>query len=134
MITKCYISVNFSKRHILESEMQMIKQVLLKHNILPCIFVDEYNFNKDQEKEMMQLALEEINKCQLLIAETTEKGIGIGIEAGYAKGKNLPVIYMRNEKSEHSTTLSGISDEHIIYKDCTDLENKLEKALLKFVK
>ena len=76
---------------------------------------------------MMQNAIEDIEKSAILIAETSEKGIGIGIEVGYAKAQKIPVIYVRNSKSEHSTTVSGIADFSIIYSDEKDLEEKLEE-------
>ena len=80
---------------------------------------------------MMQKAMEDVEKSAILIAEVSEKGIGIGIEVGYAKAKNIPVIYVRNSSSEHSTTVSGIADFKIIYENVIDLEEKLEKIIRK---
>ena len=126
---QAYISISFSKRKELEKEVQAIKNALQKCVISGFVFVDEYQFSAKQEKKMMQNAIEDIEKSAILIAETSEKGIGIGIEVGYAKAKNIPVIYMRNSKSEHSTTVSGIADFSIIYSDEKDLEEKLEEIL-----
>jgi nucleoside 2-deoxyribosyltransferase len=126
---QAYISISFSKRKELEKEVQAIKNALQKCGISGFVFVDEYQFSAKQEKKMMQNAIEDIEKSAILIAETSEKGIGIGIEVGYAKAKNIPVIYMRNSKSEHSTTVSGIADFSIIYSDEKDLEEKLEEIL-----
>lgn len=78
---------------------------------------------------MMQQALHEIDRCDMLIAETSVKGIGIGVEAGYAKAKGIPVIYMRNKNTEHSTTVSGISDYQLIYTDANDLAEQLTGIL-----
>ena len=74
----------------------------------------------------MQQAMEDINESDWLIALASEKAIGIGIEAGFAKGKGKPVIYIRHMEAEHSTTLSGISDYQIIYVDLQDLAQKLK--------
>ena len=126
---QAYISISFSKRKELEKEVQAIKNALQKCGISGFVSVDEYQFSAKQEKKMMQNAIEDIEKSAILIAETSEKGIGIGIEVGYAKAKNIPVIYMRNSKSEHSTTVSGIADFSIIYSDEKDLEEKLEEIL-----
>jgi len=126
---QAYISISFSKRKELEKEVQAIKNALQKCGVSGFVFVDEYQFSAKQEKKMMQNAIEDIEKSAILIAETSEKGIGIGIEVGYAKAKNIPVIYMRNSKSEHSTTVSGIADFSIIYSDEKDLEEKLEEIL-----
>lgn len=51
------------------------------------VFVDEYQFSANEETEMMQKAMEDVEKSAILIAEVSEKGIGIGIEVGYAKAK-----------------------------------------------
>ncbi|MBP7173188.1 MAG: hypothetical protein KBA33_03835 [Cloacibacterium sp.] len=128
---QAYISISFSKRKELEKEVQAIKNVLEIFGISAFVFVDEYQFSSKDEKEMMQKAMEDIETSAILIAETSEKGIGIGIEAGYAKAKNIPVIYMRNAASEHSTTVSGIADFNIIYHDEKDLEEKLKNILSK---
>lgn len=126
-----YISVSFSKRKLLDNEMRIITDVLKRSSMDAFIFVDHYTFSSSQEKEMMQQALADIDRCDLLIAETSDKAIGIGIEAGYAKAKNKPVIYIRHASAEHSTTLSGISDYQIIYTDLGNLANELVPIISK---
>ena len=128
---QAYISISFSKKNELEKEVQAIKNALGKFGISGFVFVDEYQFSAKEEKEMMQKAMEDVEKSAILIAEVSEKGIGIGIEVGYAKAKNIPVIYVRNSSSEHSTTVSGIADFKIIYENEIDLEEKLEKIISK---
>lgn len=113
----------------MNEEVNAIIQTLHSFNIQSFVFVDQYSFHPSQEKEMMQAAMKEMDDCDLLIAETSDKAIGIGIEAGYAKAKGKPVIYLRNKKAEHSTTLSGISDHQIIYADIDDLKTQLKNLL-----
>ena len=84
---QAYISISFSKRKELEKEVQAIKNALQKCGISGFVFVDEYQFSAKQEKKMMQKAMEDVEKSAILIAEVSEKGIGIGIEVGYAKAK-----------------------------------------------
>lgn len=128
---KAYISVNFSKRKFLQHELDTIAEILTAFKILPFVFVDHYRFDPEQEQEMMMYAVKEIENSDLLIAETSYKGIGIGIEAGYAKGKGKPIIYMRHKNAEHSTTVSGVSDYHIIYSDADEMKVKLNNVLQK---
>ena len=78
---------------------------------------------------MMQQVMTDISNCDILLAETTHKGIGIGIEAGYAKAQNKPVVYLRQHNAEHSTTLSGISDYQIIYESTEALSKQLSLVL-----
>lgn len=126
---KAYISISFAKRYSLVEEVNSIIETLKKLNIESLIFIDSYKFTPGQEKEMMERAMLSIDSCDLLIAETTDKGIGIGVEAGYAKAKGKPVIYIRSKNGEHSTTVSGISDFQVIYDDLGDLKRQLSAAL-----
>lgn len=128
-----YISVSYSKRKLIDKELNAITDTLNKFKIVPFIFVDNYKFDLTQERQMMEQAMRDIDNCSILIAETTDKGIGIGIEVGYAKAKNKPVIYVRQKNAEHSTTVSGISDFQIIYEDNNDLQKKLSETINKIV-
>lgn len=122
---KAYISVSYKNRKLMINELNAIVDTLKDLKIVPFIFVDNYLFDNKQEKEMMKQAMADIDECDMLIAETSDKAIGIGVEAGYAKARQKPVIYLRKKEAEHSTTVSGISDFQIIYEDCNDLEEKL---------
>jgi nucleoside 2-deoxyribosyltransferase len=124
-----YISVSFRKKEVLRKELTAITDTLNCFKIQPFVFVDNYVFSPAQEKQMMQQAMNDIDRCDLLIAETSDKGIGIGIEVGYAKAKNKPVIYVRHNTVEHSTTVSGISDFQIVYVDDDDLKKQLSGVL-----
>jgi 2'-deoxynucleoside 5'-phosphate N-hydrolase len=129
---QAYIAVSYSKRFFLQAVLEIIKQTLDQYNIDPFIFVDNYNFKPAEEQQMMRQAFAAIDICSLLIAETSDKAIGVGIEVGYAKAKGKPIIYLRNNTAEHSTTVSGASNYQIIYTDTSDLQQQLA-ALLKTI-
>jgi 2'-deoxynucleoside 5'-phosphate N-hydrolase len=126
---KAYISVSFSKRKLLDKEITAIVNTLNEFKISSFVFVDNYKFDLTQERKMMEQAMAEIDHCDILLAETSYKGIGIGIEAGYAKAKEKIVIYLRQIDKEHSTTVSGTSDFQIFYTDTTDLNKQLAAIL-----
>ena len=126
-----YISVSFSKRKLADKAINAIINTLQECNITPFVFVDKYRFEPSQEKQMMRQAIAGIESCDLLIAECSDKAIGIGIEAGYAKAKNKPVVYIRHKEAAHSTTLSGISDFQVIYNDTIDLQKQLAVVIEK---
>ena len=128
---KAYISVGFSQRKQLDKEIMAIIETLRSFEIDPFVFIDNFRFEADEEEEMMKEAMKAIDNADILIAETSEKGVGIGVEVGYAKAKNKLVIYLRNKNSEHSTTVSGTSDYQVIYKDIDDLREQLKKIILK---
>jgi 2'-deoxynucleoside 5'-phosphate N-hydrolase len=122
---RAYIAVSYSKRKLVNKEITLIIETLNTFDISAFVFVDNYKFNISQEKQMMLQAMQDIENCEILIAETSEKGIGIGIEVGYAKAKGKIVIYVRHQNAEHSTTVSGISDFQIIYSNHQDMQIKL---------
>jgi nucleoside 2-deoxyribosyltransferase len=122
---KAYIAVSYSKRKLVDKEITLIIETLNTFDISSFVFVDNYKFDISQEKQMMSQAMNDIENCDILIAETSEKGIGIGIEVGYAKAKGKIVIYLRGQNAEHSTTVSGISDFQIVYSNTKDLQIKL---------
>ena len=130
---KAYISVSFNRRQALEKELKTIKAALTKLGIDPFVFADNYNFDITQAQKMMKQATADIDKCDILIAETSDKGIGIGIEVGYAKAKMKPIVYLRHKTAEHSTTVSGISDFQIIYENIADLREQLENTIVKAI-
>lgn len=127
-----YIAISYSKRNELAEELTAIREALLASGIKPFVFTEQFQFSPLQEKEMMQEAMRQIDAADLLIAETSDKAIGIGIEAGYAKAKGKPVIYLRNTKADHSSTLSGISDYAVIYNSTEDLKKQLAKLTNNF--
>ena len=131
---KAYISVSLSKRKLVDKEITAIMDTLDEFKISSFVFVDNYKFDLTEERQMMKQAMAEIDNCDILIAETSDKGIGIGIEVGYAKAKDKTVIYLRQKGTEHSTTVSGISDFQIVYLDTNDLKNQLAVTVNKMKK
>lgn len=130
---KAYLSIGFQNRQLMSEEIEAIKQVLSGFNISLFVFVDAYRFTPTQEKEMMRQAFADINSADLLIAEVSEKAIGVGIEIGYAVAKQKPVIYLRNYRAEHSTTAAGAASNAINYTDTEDLTQKLKAVLPDYI-
>ena len=126
---QAYIAVSYSKRKSLDAELEAISSTLYQSGIMSFVFVDTYTFDIQQEQEMMAQAFADIDKCDLMIAETSGKAIGVGIEVGYAKAKGKPIVYTRQEMAEHSTTVSGASDFQVIYANVNDLKEQLRKVV-----
>ena len=131
---KAYISISYDKRKNLYKELHAIIDVLTDFNIEPFIFVDTYKFSINQEKQMMQQAFADIDSSDFVIAETSDKAIGIGVEVGYAIAKQKPVIYLRKNKAEHSTTVSGASTYQIIYDGISNLKQQLKNSVTDVLK
>lgn len=73
MIQRTYLAISPSLRPLLNPVVKTIEQVLAEYGIALFVFADHYQFIPGQEKEMMQKALPEIDQCELLIAECSEK-------------------------------------------------------------
>lgn len=78
---------------------------------------------------MMQQAMTDIMACDILIAEVSDKAIGVGIETGYAKAHNKPIIYLRRRETEHSTTIGGISDFQVVYTNHVELRESIANVI-----
>jgi len=124
-----YISVSLRKRSLLKNQLSAISEALTMFGIEPLIFVDKYKFDLSQEKDMMVQAMADIENADILIAEASTKAVGVGVEVGYAKAKNKPVIYIRHQDADHSTTISGMSDFNIVYVNAEDLQKKLMEVV-----
>jgi len=81
---------------------------------------------KLEPKKLMKITFEEINKADMLLVEFSEKGVGLGIEAGYAYAKGIPIIVIAKTGSDISNTIRGIAKEVVFYKDIKGIKNKLK--------
>ena len=66
-------------------------------------------------KEIMQETFAKIDSSDLVVIDVSEKGVGLGIEAGYAKAKGKELIVTVRKGMEVSTTISGTADRVIDY-------------------
>ncbi|MCW1949019.1 MAG: nucleoside 2-deoxyribosyltransferase [Candidatus Shapirobacteria bacterium] len=122
---KIFISYDFSnKEKYLKFHQELTKFLKIGHNqVYSFVFAKHQKFKNNQD--MMDQALNKIKKSDILIAEISNKQIGIGIEVGYAKALKKYIIYIRQQNSEYSTTVGGISDLIIEYSDIKDLIKKI---------
>lgn len=91
--------------------------------------MEEWGEHQYQPELLMKETFEQIAKADLLLIEFSEKGTGLGIEAGYGYAKSKPIIVIAKEGSDISTTLKGISREIITYKIISEIEEKLHRII-----
>ena len=127
--SKAYLAISKSNRPFFDEVVDSLHAVFSGHNTSLHVFVDSYNFDPSQEKEMMTKAFDEIDQSDILIAEVSKKAIGVGIEVGYAFAKGKRIIYLRKKGMPYSTTVAGCAGQIIEYADVTELENKLNACL-----
>lgn len=61
--------------------------------------------------ELMVESLQLIRDSDIVVIEASEKGVGLGIEAGYAHAHSIPVVIIHREGAELSPTLVGIASD-----------------------
>jgi nucleoside 2-deoxyribosyltransferase len=71
---------------------------------------------------LMPKTFEVLRSCQLVVIDLTEKGVGLGIEAGYAYAHGIPVITIARVGADISPTLQGISRTSYLYRGSEDLK------------
>jgi nucleoside 2-deoxyribosyltransferase len=59
--------------------------------------------------ELMDRAFAEMDKCDVVVVDVSEKGVGVGIEAGYAHARRIPILAIAGQGADMPTTLRGIS-------------------------
>jgi nucleoside 2-deoxyribosyltransferase len=64
---------------------------------------------------LMRETFAAIEQSDLVLVELSEKGVGLGIEAGYAFARGIPVLTAARQGSDLSTTLRGISARVCLY-------------------
>lgn len=119
---------DFSNRKKIE---EILKTIETKGHETYCVVRDmeEWGDREYQPDQLMKKTFEQIDKADILLIEFSEKGTGLGIEAGYGYAKSKQIIIIAKEGAEISKTLKGISTKIITYRDIKELEPKLHKVI-----
>lgn len=75
--------------------------------------------------------LEAIAKADVIIAEATETGFGVGYQVAYAVQLKKPVLILRHVSANKDSFASGIDNVNVQYKEYDD--GTLEKIILGFL-
>ena len=126
---KAYIGIKYYEDYRNKTIIDKISSALERKGYrTSCIVRDIQNHQvKYNSQELMKVTFKEIDECNLVIIDLTEKGVGLGIEAGYAFAKDIPIITVAKQGSDISETLEGISKEIFFYKDIEDIEMAIDK-------
>lgn len=121
---RAYIAIKFHADHRNRQTIEQISSVLERHGIEAFCFardVEKWGQVRLTPKQLMARSFAEIDASDLLIVDLTEKGVGIGIEAGYAFAGGLPIVTIARTGADISETLRGISRCVVCYDDPEDL-------------
>ena len=127
-----YLGIKYHSDGANRDRIEMIADALEPNgHPVTCVFRDleAWGQHKFPPNELMARTFEIISACDLTLIDLTEKGVGLGIEAGYAHAIGKPVITIASQGSDISETLSGISKDIIHYTDAVDLYRNLQPVL-----
>jgi nucleoside 2-deoxyribosyltransferase len=92
------------------------------HSVV-CAVKDFENWGKTafEPPTLLNMAFEAIEKSDLVLIEATEKGMGVGIEAGFAFARNIPIVTIAKIDSDISVNLKSLSERVIFYSEVTEI-------------
>lgn len=121
---RAYIGIKFHPDDRNRETIELVSQVLNSCGFeTVCVRRDleQWGAVTFSPKELMVKTFEIIRACHLVVIDLTEKGVGLGIEAGYAYAQAIPVIAIARDGSDISDTLRGISQAVHFYRVVPDL-------------
>jgi 2'-deoxynucleoside 5'-phosphate N-hydrolase len=125
---KVFIAVSYEGKERLSKEIDTLEEACRQAGFEFITYVRKQITAQD-EKKLMDTTFSEITTSDIIIAEVSEKVIGVGIEIGYAKALNKKIIYIHSADSERSTTVGGTANIEITYSDYKDLFGKIKQEL-----
>ncbi len=122
---RAYIAIKYHADHSNRERIEGISSMLERLGFeTTCITRDLEKWGEVQldPGTLMQRTFREIDACDVVIVDLTEKGVGVGIEAGYAFAQRIPIVTIAQTGSDTSETLRGISQEILLYDHYDDLD------------
>ncbi len=124
---KLYLSIKYHPDNHNRELIEMICGALEpRHNVL-CMIRDCEHWGeiKFPPQELMQKTFNEMDACDALLVEFSEKGVGVGLEVGYTYAHKKPIIVIAREGSDISDTIVGVAQKIIFYTSYEDMKKKL---------
>lgn len=128
---KVYLGIKYHSDHSNKGKIELVSSIVEKCGYSTfCITrdIEKWGQIKFSPTELMHETFKIIESSDIVIIDLSEKGVGLGIEAGYAYSKQIPIITIA-EKQQISTTLLGISRKHFVYDGESDLADFMRHVL-----
>jgi nucleoside 2-deoxyribosyltransferase len=123
-MNQAYLGIKFHADQRNRPLIEMITAALTKAGWTTQVIVrdlEEWGAVQFDPQTLMVRTFAVIEDSDIAVIDLTEKGVGLGIEAGYAFSKGIPVFTIARAGSDISTTLRGISQEVCLYRNESDL-------------
>lgn len=131
---KTFLSIKFwgddrNKEHF-EAVAQAIEDAGFK---VFCFLRDAEEWGKIKVKpeDLMKDTFTEIDRSQVPIADVGDWPIGVGVEAGYAYAKGIPVVCICPFDKSIANTVASLAKKVIRYNDYQDLRTQLTELIIK---
>ena len=122
---RAYLAIKYHADHSNRPRIESISEVLesMGYETL-CVTRDleQWGLYTFTAHELMNQSFAMIDSSDMLVVDITEKGVGIGIEAGYAYARQIPVYTIIKNGLPVSTTLLGISKAVCEYENYSDIK------------
>jgi nucleoside 2-deoxyribosyltransferase len=94
-----------------------------------CVIRDVEKWGTEQlsPRELMVRTFAAIDGCGIVLVELSTKGVGLGIEAGYAFARKKRILTIAPHNMEVSKTLAGISTKVCNYYDLSEVGAALDE-------
>ena len=122
---KVYFGIKYHPDNRNREVIEGVSEVLAGCNVTTlCVARDLENWGavRLEPRDLMRKTFEMIDGCDVVVIELSEKGVGLGVEAGYAYAQKIPVVAIAKRGSDVSETLRGVSKEVVFYSNYDGLE------------
>lgn len=130
---KAFLSIKYYQDNINRQLIEDICEALAKAGLIVSVVVrdiEHWGETNLPAQELMKQSFDLIDMSKIIFVESSEKGMGIGIEAGYAFATGKFIIVIAQEGIEISNSLRGIADTILYYKHPEDLTTLLKYSEL----
>ena len=124
---KAYLAIKFHADYSDKKVIEDISNALEKAGITTVVMVrdfEKWGERRFASQELMRETFRQIDLSDILVVEYSEKGVGLGIEAGYAYAKNIPIFVIARTGSEISETIKGIARSIFFYDNVSEITEK----------
>ena len=129
---KAFMSLKFHDGEEDKKKIDDLTEALLNagiQNVVMARDVEKYGeaVLPEGTKLMPDYAFPAMRECDMLIVEFSEKGVVLGIGAGYAYAIGLPIYVIAKTGSDISLTMSNLAKEVIFYDSVDELTEKFRR-------
>lgn len=125
---RAYLSIKYHADQANRARIEALSDALERVGIETyCVARDleQWGARRFSARDLMQQSLQAVRASDIVLIDLSEKGVGLGIEAGYAHAHHRPVFVIVPSPEALSTTLHGIAAGVIVSSNLDDTFEQL---------